>query len=60
MGDGVIFPLNSRIIEFRGCVVRTGGGLFEILFDVACSTVQHKLLFLKRISPFVLLAQMPL
>ena len=48
-----------RIIEFRGCVVRTGGGLFKILFDVACSTVQHKLLFLK-ISPFVLLAQMPL
>ena len=32
-----------RIIEFRGCVVRTGGGLFKIFFDVACSTVQHKL-----------------
>ena len=38
---------------------RTGGGLFKILFDVACSTVSHKLLFLK-INLFVLLAQMPL
>ena len=39
--------VGARIIEFRECVVRTGGGLFKILFDVACSTVDHKLLFLK-------------
>ena len=38
---------------------QTDGGLFKILFDVACSTVSHKLLFLK-INLFVLLAQMPL
>ena len=40
----LIVSFRPRIIEFRGCVVRTGGGLFKILFDVACSTVQQNLM----------------